>query len=282
MNHPCVGIAGLGQIGGSIAARLSRSESYGSISGYDLKPDLLATAHARGYLDNAATSISELIDSVDIVVIALPMGEIFAAMKSYHERLASKQLVIDTGSLKAQVVTIAEELGLSNFVGGHPLAGTEKRGSDAWNENLFVNENYFLTATMHTTPESYRRARQFVDALGARIVEVGAGQHDEIFATTSNIPHLFAFLLQRKFEALSAGDDKAGRFVCPSFYGATRVAKSDPEMVFQMLWHNRARLGATLDELIRQLKECRDDLSANDENAFRGYFRRNTHEERHD
>jgi len=263
---------GLGQIGGSVAAALHEAAACKAILGFDIKPDLLATAHARGYLDNVVSDAQDLITKCDIIIVALPMGEIFSYLKENSSLLMGKLLVIDTGSLKAEVTALAESLGMTNFVGGHPLAGTEKRGSDSWDGRLFAGENFFVTPTIHTDPQSYQLACDLVKALGAYKIEIDGEQHDKIFATTSNIPHLFAFLLQHKFESLRAADEKVARFVCPSFYGATRVAQSDPEMVFQMLWHNRSRLEQTLGELITRLQACHRDLADANETAFRKYF----------
>lgn len=275
MKSHTIGIVGLGQIGGSMAAALKESGRRLAVCGFDLKSDLLAAAHARGYVDVVASDSTELVGKCSVIIISLPMGEIFTFLADHAETLKDKELVIDTGSLKAQVVSLAEDHKMTNFVGGHPLAGTEKRGTDAWTPELFRDENYFLTPTVHTSPESYGLARTLVSWLGARVVEIGGEQHDRIFATTSNIPHLFAFLLRHKFEQLCALDEKVARFVCPSFYGATRVAQSDPEMVFQMLWHNRDRLGETLDELIDKLEKCKRDLAEADEASFRNYFQKN-------
>ncbi|MFH2055028.1 MAG: prephenate dehydrogenase dimerization domain-containing protein [bacterium] len=103
-------------------------------------------------------------------------------------------------------------------------------------------------------------------------IPVTTAAHDAIFATTSNLPHLFAYCLRHVYDRLGeAGADKTD-FVCPSFYGATRIAASDPEMVFQMLWYNRANLSNSLATLLEKLRSAQEALDTADQKAFRQIF----------
>ncbi len=267
-----VGILGLGQIGGSLGRALKLRSAVAMVSGYDSNSDLMATALADKVIDHAAIDERELIELSEIIVLATPMTGIFATLREHADLLRGKFLVTDTGSLKTEVVGIAAELGLTNFVGGHPLAGTEKRGPASWNGNLFVRANYFLAGSTTTTPEALSLAEDLILALDAIPIKVEPPEHDRIFATTSNLTHLFAYCLQHAFEDLNGLKLDKELFRCPSFSGATRIAHSDPEMVFQMLWYNRANLHGSLGRLIERLSTARKALEQGQEVDFRKIF----------
>lgn len=267
-----VGILGLGQIGGSLAQALKLRSAVAMISGYDRDPELVVAALQRHMIDHIARSDEELIELSDVVIVALPMSGIFETVKSRATQFREKQLVTDTGSLKQQVVELAEQVGLANFVGGHPLAGTEKRGQESWNGNLFVGANYFHAAPVAVQAEKVELFRRLVEAIDASPISVDPVEHDHIFSTTSNLPHLFAYCLMDAFADLDGSQQGKNLFRCPSFNGASRIASSDPEMVFQMLWYNRENLRGSLKRLLGKLREAQSALSDDDEESFRKIF----------
>lgn len=267
-----VGILGLGQIGGSIAKRLSTMESAPRIVGFDVRRELGLAAKEMDNVTELAATETELLEASDLVVIALPMREITAVLTRQYRTLREKEAVTDTGSLKEEVTQLARNLDLRNFVGGHPLAGSEKRGIASWDGALFENANYFLTTTDSTSSKAIDIVAELVTALGATSVPVDPQQHDSVFATTSNLPHLFAYCLKRLFNQTTTEQTDKELFRCPSYRGATRVAESDPEMVFQMLWHNRRNLSRSLAELLEELSEAKTALEDGNEKQFRQLF----------
>ncbi len=234
-----IGIVGLGQIGGSIATRLSMMKEPPAILGFDLRPDLLHAAQERHIIARIARSEAELVRDSDLIVIALPIGEILAFLRRQQEGLRQKVAVTDTGSLKLAITHLAAELGMNNFVGGHPLAGTEKRGIASWSATLFEDANYFLACGADADRNALRVVTDLVGVLGAKALPVDPERHDRIFAFTSGLPHIMAYSLMRTFETIPDGIPDKALFSAPSFNGATRVTSSDPEMVFQALWNNQ-------------------------------------------
>ena len=267
-----LGIIGLGQMGGSLALCLGERLSHPRIYAYDINPELMQAASKQVKSLHSCASVNDLIKISDVIIIALPMSGIFKILSDRAEQLKSKAAVTDTGSLKKDVTALAGKLKLTNFAGGHPLAGTEKRAVESWNARLFEGKNYFITSNPDCSTGSFRVVEEIVRTIGAVSVRIDAAEHDEIFATTSNLPHLFAFCLKKM--TVSSGNEmvKAGLFSCPSYYGATRIAASDPEMVFQMLWYNRQNLTGSLEELIRGLQDAKNALDIEDKRRFRHFF----------
>jgi prephenate dehydrogenase len=264
-----IGIVGLGQIGGSIATCLRTTAAPSIILGYDLRTELLTAALERHAVTGIARSEAELIESSDIVLIAVPVREILAFLKRQQEALRRKVAVTDTGSVKQEITHLATELGLSNFIGGHPLAGTERQGVVSWSGTLFEDANYFLTIGCGTDRGAVEMVTKLVTMLGAKAIPVDPEQHDRIFAVTSNLPHIIAYAITHIFKDIPDGDLDKTLFRSPSFLGATRVGGSDPEMVFQMLWHNRANLSISLTTLQQRLDAARTALVEKDEGKFR-------------
>lgn len=268
-----VGILGLGQIGGSMASCLSAHAGPPTLLGFDLRTDLCSAARDRAIVSAVARSETELIESSDVVILALPVRDIIALLHRQHALLRRKAVVTDTGSIKVEIMRVARELSLDNFVGGHPLTGTEKSGVASWDHALFNDAPYFVTVPSGCDISVLTIFGDIVTRLGARQIQVDPQRHDFIFSVTSGLPHLFAFCLQRQYLDIPENEAEKVLFRCPSFRGATRVADSDAETVFQMLWLNRANLSESLGVLLGRLAAAQKALDAGDERGFRRFLK---------
>ncbi|MBI5266168.1 MAG: prephenate dehydrogenase [candidate division Zixibacteria bacterium] len=267
-----IGILGLGQIGGSIATRLSTNPEHPTIIGYDLVPDLCASALQNRIVTRIAASETELVAASDVVIIALPIGEIINFLKKRQHELSGKVAVMDTGSVKTAVIKAADELRLVNFVGGHPMAGTERHGAASWNPRLFEAANFFLSSSHRTSAGALDTAQEVVRLLGATPIHIDPDRHDRLLALTSNLAHVIAYAMTSTCRDCPDGIIVKSLFRSPSFLGATRVADSDPEMVFHMLWHNRTHLSPALAALLRQLLSVQKAIDGNDSAALRKFL----------
>jgi prephenate dehydrogenase len=267
-----IGILGLGQIGGSIAMRLSGTDSGLRILGHDIQPQIIASALELGIINASAGTTDSMIAESDIIVIALPVSDIIEVMKSHATALLAKIAVTDTGSVKGEIVALAEELGLRNFVGAHPLTGTEKRGVGSWNRDLFAGKRFFVTANGATDRKAIEHVEHIVQLLGTTPTSIDPIEHDRLVSLTSSLPHLLAYVLKAMLEKDAAPNDIKTSLCGPSFASATRVAASEPEMVFQMLRHNKQNLSARLFELQGMITEFQDLLDRERRTEFRHFF----------
>lgn len=267
-----VGIIGLGQIGGSVAGALGKSDAEIKLVGFDQDRALLDEAISRSMLDVAAGSVAEAIKQSQIVLLATPTGSIIELISEHADLLRQKLLVTDVGSVMAGIVGAAKSAGLSNLVSGHPMAGSEKRGVDSWNSDLFRDCRFFTASPPETTAEAEALMRSLIECLGTETTGVDAEQHDLAFATTSNLVHLLAFGLRRAHGELAGKVTGHEMFGVSSFRGATRVADSDPEMVFQMLWQNRKYLSEALRNLSGELNTMQAALDNNQPELIRDFL----------
>jgi prephenate dehydrogenase len=263
-----LGIIGLGQIGGSIAAALKRHNAPYHLFGHDTQPDLMGLAKRRRLIEFACDSDVDLIKNVDIIVAALPMFDIHRLLRERRRLLEGKDLVMDTGSTKKDVSRTAERLEMKNFVGGHPYAGTEKSGPAAWDPSLFQDQVFFLVPSGRRSSRAYREALRLVGSIGANPLQVDPGEHDCMFAFASGLPHIIAYSLIASQSTGRRRKKIDARFLAHSFSSCTRVAKSAPETTAQFLWQNRKHLTREIEMLKSELETFSSQLSIGDMETF--------------
>ncbi len=226
-----VGIVGLGQIGGSIGLALRECEPNLRLVGTEIDP--ARAKKARSFLD-AVSEQADVLEGADWIILAVPVRTILELMPELFARFPEAAF-LDTGSTKQAVVAKARSLGEGfRFVGGHPLAGSEKAGEAGWNPNLFQEKPFFLTEVWPNA-ELNEAAEQLVTLLGAQPVWVNPETHDQRLAYSSH----FAYLLSALY--LLQGEES--RKLHPDFLGSgfasvARLAGSSSEMGLDMLLTN--------------------------------------------
>lgn len=265
-----VAIIGLGLMGGSLGLALRADAVSGRLAGvvvgYDSSPEMAARAVARGALDHACASLAEAARDADLLVIATPTLAAEAVLRALVGNLAPGAVVTDLCSVKAPLVALAESLGppvAPHFVGGHPMAGSERAGIEAATADLYRGARWALTPTPATDPDALARVRALVAALGAAPVEMDAQAHDTAVAGVSHLPLAIAVALTG---ALAEADDwpAMAALAAGGYRDATRVAAGDPIMGRDMLLANREALLARLDAFSVALATLRDALARGD------------------
>lgn len=263
-----LGILGLGQIGGSIAAALKRNRSSYRVFGYDSDSALSRTAGRRQLIRSIFDSDVDLIKNVDILVVALPMFGIHRLLRNNRRLLEDKVLVMDTGSTKQDVIGTARRLRMTNFIGGHPYAGTEKSAPEGWDANLFAGQLFFVVPPDGQSRTALKSAVNLIEATGAISQQIDPESHDRMFAFASGLPHVIAYAL-----VASQADERRRKkieedFLAHSFASSTRVAKSPPETIAQFLWQNRKYLKREIDIFRRKLDMFSEQLAMDKIDSF--------------
>ncbi|MGY1698621.1 prephenate dehydrogenase/arogenate dehydrogenase family protein [Geodermatophilus sp. SYSU D00766] len=239
MPRPPVGVVGLGQLGGSLAAALVAAGR--EVRGWDVDPAAREAAAARG--------VRVTRELAGVVVLAVPLPDTAAALDGLDVDPAAT--VTDVGSVKEPVLaTVGAALG-GRFVGGHPMAGTERAGHAATDPALFRGARWALCLEPGTELPRWLRAAEVALDAGAEVVPVTAAEHDAAVAAVSHVPHLLA-------AALAAAAGEAGplalALAAGSFRDGTRVAGSDPAFVTAMVEGNAGPTAAALDRVLAQLR----------------------------
>lgn len=272
---PCFGFIGFGLIGGSIAHSLRRQYPYSSIMAYNYyktKPHpKLEMAASEGVLTEISTSLKDF-SKCDVVFLCAPVLKNISYLKQVKPYISKDCIITDVGSVKGNIHKAVEELGLShNFIGGHPMAGSEKTGYDNSGEELLKNAYYILTPTKNTPSEAINWLADFIRKAGSYCEIMDYQTHDMVTAAISHCPHIISASLVN----LVASHDKEGiykRLAAGGFKDITRISSSSPEMWQNICLSNPVCIAEFLSEYIDTLEKIKNAVAANDGKALTEFF----------
>ena len=235
---PPVGVVGLGQLGGSLAAALVAGGR--QVAGWDVDPAARDAAAARG------VTITRQLGGVVVLAVPLP------AMPTAVEGLAldPDATVTDLGSVKAPLLASLGAAFGARYVGGHPMCGTERSGHAATDPALFAGARWAVCLEPGTDLPRWLRVAEVALDVGAEVVPVTAADHDAAVAAVSHVPHLLAAALA---SAAGAAGPLALSLAAGSFRDGTRVAGSDPAFVTAMVAGNAGPTAAALARVQAEL-----------------------------
>jgi prephenate dehydrogenase len=194
-------------------------------------------------LDRTTDRLEDGLDGADLVVLCAPVGALPGLVRASWPLLADGTVLTDVGSVKHGVVGAAEACpprpGVA-FVGGHPMAGSERTGYEASSPDLFAGRLTLLTETASTSPEALRRVTRFWEALGSQVRVLPVDVHDRGVALISHLPHLAAYAL------VATADGEALGLAARGFADTTRIAASAEGLWTDIVRENRS---AVLDAL---------------------------------
>jgi len=254
-----IALIGTGLIGGSIALALRARDPNLPIIGTDRDPAQSALAVDRGALSEAASSAAEAVRDADLVLLAVPTAAMDETVRSIAPHLAPGALVTDVASVKGPIATLAREALPESvvFVGGHPMAGSERGGMAHADPLLFENAVYVLTPAGGAPPDP--RAVWLAEGVGARPVVMAPDRHDAVVAAVSHLPQLAAVALVEN--ASGVGVD-ALALAAGGFRDMTRIASSPFGMWGGILSANRDAVLGALDAYAGRLVALREAVAA--------------------
>ncbi|MHB1591040.1 MAG: prephenate dehydrogenase [Sulfuricella sp.] len=267
-------IFGVGLIGGSFALALREAGAVREIVGVGRTAGNLEEALRRGVIDRAAADAASAVQDADLVMLAVPVGQMAAVMASISPHLSAQTVVTDAGSTKGDVAALARQYlptHRSNFVPGHPIAGAEKSGVGAANAGLFRGRQTVLTPMPETAAEAVERVRLAWQDCGARVSEMSPETHDEIFAAVSHLPHFLSFALVDEIASRANGEELFS-YAASGFRDFTRIAGSSPEMWRDICLANREALLKELEGYQAQLARLHAMLGQGDGAALEQVF----------
>ncbi|WP_127494135.1 prephenate dehydrogenase [Paenibacillus glycanilyticus] len=236
-----IAIFGVGLIGGSLALCFKGKPEL-TVVGYSNRQSSVEKYMKRGVVDYATTSLREAAEGADFIFLCVPVGK----LEEYVTELGKLNLkpgciVTDVGSTKASVAECGRRLeqnGVS-FIGGHPMAGSERSGVEAASTNLFENAFYVLTPEETTPPEALERLKNLLVHTRAHLVSVDANSHDEIVGAISHLPHMIAVALVNQVRGYNENNGLYELLAAGGFRDITRIAASDPIVWRDILINNR-------------------------------------------
>lgn len=256
---------GFGLLASSLAAALRQGKHETRIRAVS-GPDTLAKAKQLGLADETFRydQVAEYLLGSDLVLLCGPISHILETMDAFsqvHIPEGQTILLSDIGSTKAQICQRGFQLPDSfRFVGGHPMAGSEKRSVDHHDASLFENAYWILCPSEQTPPESYHLLQELIDVVGAHSVTLPPAEHDMVMARLSHVPQLVSTALASGLSPRILARNQqhlAGR----GFRDMTRIAASAWPMWRDILVTNQSEILTGIQEMQSSLAIIEKQLS---------------------
>src|SRR6059036_228471 len=267
-------IAGVGLVGGSLAAAARAAGLAGEVVGFGRTEANLRLALERGLADRVTRDPAAAVAGADAIVLAAPVGACAALAAAFRPHARAGALLTDVGSVKQTLVAELEAAwaGVGPVVGAHPIAGSEASGAGAARADLFRGRRCILTPTPATDRAALARVRALWEGVGAVVEEMPAALHDEILARVSHLPHLAAYALVAAFGETRVAGRRVLDYAGSGYRDTTRIAASRPELWRDIALANRAALRGALVEFRAALDRLEGLVVAGDGDALEAAF----------
>jgi prephenate dehydrogenase len=257
---PSVAIIGVGLIGGSVGLALKKNALAAEVVGIGHRRESLDEAETVGAVDRSTTDLAEGVADAELIFVCSPVGMIVE-----HVRLAARHcregaLLTDAGSTKEEICReLADPLPRGcRFLGGHPLAGSEKKGARHAGAELFRDRVTILTPRDGARKEDLERLQTLWQGMGSQVIAMDPTEHDRMLAVTSHLPHAVAVALAGTLT------EKAYPFTGTGFRDTTRLAAGDPSLWNDIFSANRRHVLDSLDAFAEQLARLREAIERGD------------------
>ena len=253
-----IGFIGLGLIGGSIAKAIRKYHPDYHILAFDQNRGTLAAAVSGNIIDGVCEEKDNRFGSCDYVFLCAPVEYNLKYLEFLKEIRQPGCIITDVGSVKGIIHEKVEALGMTDcFVGGHPMAGSEKSGFEHSTDRLVENAYYILTPGGEIPLERLTDLTEMIASIGAIPMVLTADEHDFITAGVSHLPHIIASALVNLVKTLDNDAGYMKTIAAGGFRDITRIASSSPVMWQQICLENRSMISKVLDEYIRLIVQAK-------------------------
>ncbi len=253
-------IVGVGLLGGSVALAAKQRGIARHVIGIGRNAERLQCACDAGIIDSFATSLAETDATWTLAIVGTPVDRIVEDVRNVAACSRPGTLITDVGSVKGAICSPLSE-GLPDgvqFVGSHPLAGSEKRGFEVATPDLFEGRVTVVTPDSASDSDAVARTTSFWESLGSRVLTMTPDAHDAALATTSHLPHVVA-------AALAAILPESERDVAATgFRDTTRIAAGDPDLWVAILLENASAVESSLNRFASEFDAFREAIRNRD------------------
>ena len=218
-----------------------------------------ADCQSSGWCDAAFADPSESVNGSDMVILCTPVDMITGMVEEMGPSLGKGAIVTDVGSTKSRICRLSSHAvpeGV-NFIGSHPMAGSEKSGMAHAKAELFKNRACLVTPLQNVPATEVDKLVRFWKSLGMEVSTMSPEKHDEIVAHISHLPHMLASLLCLQ---LSRHPDSWQAFSGPGLRDTTRVAAGSPEIWRSIFEENKEELLRSMEGFERELATIRSNI----------------------
>ncbi|MGM0471183.1 MAG: prephenate dehydrogenase/arogenate dehydrogenase family protein [Bacillota bacterium] len=263
-----VAVVGVGLLGSSLGLALKRFTAVEKIVGYDLNREHLKEAVEIGAIDSQISKLESTtqLNTVDLVIIATPVGVIPDVVKQIKPKLAPGTIITDVGSTKEWVIDEVKQLVGSKltYIPAHPMTGSEVSGPEGADAYLFENAVYVLTPLTKTPDDKLTAVADLLEEIKANLLLMSPAEHDQIVAAVSHLPHIMACALVGAVGKAADSDERIFSLAAGGFRDTTRIAAGDPTMWSDICLSNTKFILEMIDTLKQELEEFEELLTTTD------------------
>lgn len=273
-----IGIIGLGLIGGSIAKTLKKVHSQNSyIIGYDTNALFIESALEEGIIDQATSEIGWDFAKCNVIFICTPISHTTTIVSKLIPYISNDCILTDICSTKYELIAEINQLIQSSgrkfyFVGGHPMAGSEKSGYFASTDYLFENAYYILTPMADTPDFIIFILQKLIERLGALPLVLTPSYHDFATATVSHLPHVIASGLVHLVKNNDGDNHYIHTLAAGGFKDITRIASSNPLIWHNICMSNKEQIQKVFKRYLDILNQFYSDLENNNDEGIYNFF----------
>ncbi|MDF2595697.1 MAG: prephenate dehydrogenase [Clostridia bacterium] len=273
-----IGIIGFGLIGGSLAKAIKKVHAQNSyIVGYDTESIYTKSAYEEGVIDSIASNTQSAFANCTVIFICTPVSLTCKIIEDLLPYVAKDCILTDVGSTKYNLVCEINEIIKKSdkrvyYVGGHPMAGSEKSGYLAASPYLFENAYYMLTPVGDTPEFILFILQKMIERIGAIPLILSASYHDFATATISHLPHIVASSLVHVVKENDGEKKYLHALAAGGFKDITRIASSNPDIWTSICLSNRQQLKKIFYKYTNILTRFLDALESEDKEELYHFF----------
>lgn len=256
-----IGFIGLGLIGGSIAIKIKEIHNSCEIIATARRKETITEAYHMGLISNKELLPLNEFSDCDIIFLCAPVEKNLEYLRELKNIISTHTIITDVGSTKGQIHKEVIELGLEKqFIGGHPMTGSEKTGITNASKFLLENAYYIITPTKESTKDQIDDFYALVKDLGSIPLVLDYDAHDYATASISHLPHMIAYTLVNLVKDIDDENETMKTIAAGGFKDITRIASSSPVMWESICMTNQEQLIKLMDKYIESLNELREDI----------------------
>lgn len=273
MEVKTVCIVGLGLIGGSLAKSLKAKTPVETIYAIDSNSESVKQAMEEQIITGGIDFDSLLLQKADLVFVCTPADKVVQCIAKLIPRVKPGCILCDAASTKGEIVREVENLPDDFiFVGGHPMAGSERSGYAASNSHLFENAYFVLTPCEKSTGDAVEALSSMAQKIGALPLLLNCDEHDRAVGIVSHLPHVVAAALVNLLSDIDGGSGVYSRLAAGGFRDLTRIASSNPEMWCAITQSNEKTISELIGCLTEKLSEFKGYLPTADGKAICDFY----------
>jgi prephenate dehydrogenase len=272
MHFPKTTILGVGLLGASFGLAIKKHGLSGHITGHGRSRENLQRARERGIIDSFELDVADACRNADLILLATPVGSFADIVKAAAAGCKPGAIVTDVGSVKGKLVATLEGLMPAGvlFVGGHPIAGSDRSGIDAADAEIFRGAQCIITPTKNSAEDAVDAVTGLWTTFGSVISLIDPDEHDRIYAVVSHLPHLVAYEIVNTVADIDSG---YLRFSGQGFRDTTRIALSHPDLWRDICTLNRENLLEAIGILTKNLEKASQYLRTCDSESLEKDFK---------